>query len=96
MITNPADGSQVLAIVLVAYLFADGIASFLFAIKLPPAAGGAWVMMGAVASLIIGILMWRQWPVSGELAIGVLVGIKLILDGVELIGVGATAKSLAD
>jgi uncharacterized membrane protein HdeD (DUF308 family) len=96
MIMNPAEGSQVLAIVLVVYLLADGISSFLFAIKLPPAAGGAWVMMGAVASLVIGVLMWRQWPVSGELAIGVLIGIKLILDGTELIGVGATAKALAD
>ena len=96
MIMNPAEGSQVLAIVLVVYLFADGISSFLFAIKLPPAAGGAWVMLGAVASLIVGVLLWRQWPVSGELAIGVLIGIKLILDGVELIGVGASAKALAD
>ena len=96
MIMQPAEGLQVLAIVLVFYLFADGITSFIFAIKLPPAVGGAWVMLGAVASLIVGVLMWRQWPLSGELAIGVLVGIKLILDGVELIGVGATAKALAD
>lgn len=96
MIMQPAEGLQVLAIVLVFYLFADGITSFIFAIKLPPAVGGAWVMLGAVASLIVGVLMWRQWPLSGELAIGVLVGIKLILDGVELIGVGSTAKALAD
>jgi uncharacterized membrane protein HdeD (DUF308 family) len=86
----------VLALVLVFYLFADGITSFIFAIRLPPAAGGAWVMLGAIASLIIGVLIWRQWPLSGELAIGVLIGIKLILDGVELIAVGATAKALAD
>ncbi len=95
MIMRPAEGSQVLALVLVFYLFADGITSFIFAIKLPPAVGGAWVMLGAVASLIIGVLIWRQWPLSGELAIGVLIGIKLILDGVELIAVGATAKALA-
>ena len=52
-------------------------------------------MLGAVASLIIGVLIWRQWPLSGELAIGVLIGIKLILDGIELIAVVATAKALA-
>jgi uncharacterized membrane protein HdeD (DUF308 family) len=51
---------------------------------------------GMTVSVVVGVLLWRQWPVSGELAIGVLIGIKLILDGVELIGVGATAKSLAD
>ncbi len=96
MIMRPAEGSQVLALVLVFYLLADGITSFIFSIKLPPAVGSAWVMLGAVASLIIGILIWRQWPLSGELAIGVLIGIKLILDGVELFAVGATTKALAD
>ena len=96
MIMQPEAGSQVLAMVLVFYLFADGITSLIIAVKLPPAAGGAWVMFGAVASLIIGILLWRQWPASGELAVGVLIGIKLILDGATLIGVGSVAKAVAD
>jgi len=37
-----------------------------------------------------------QWPASGELAVGVLIGIKLILDGISLIGLGVTAKAIAD
>ena len=93
MIGQPDVGSQALAIVLVFYLFADGITSLIFAVRLPPASGGAWVMLGAIASLIIGVLMWMQWPASGELAIGVLIGIKLILDGVALIGIGTAAKA---
>lgn len=96
MIGQPDAGSQALAIVLVFYLFADGITSLIFAIRLPPASGGAWVMLGAVASLIIGVLMWRQWPASGDLAIGILIGIKLILDGIVLIGIGSAAKAAAD
>jgi uncharacterized membrane protein HdeD (DUF308 family) len=96
MIARPEAGSQALAMVLVFYLFADGISSLIFAFRLPPAAGGVWVMMGAVASLLVGVLMWRQWPLAGELAIGVLIGIKLILDGTELIGVGSAAKAIAD
>ena len=96
MIAQPEAGSQALAIILVFYLFADGITSLIFALRLPPAAGGAWVMMGAIASLLVGVLMWRQWPLAGELAIGVLIGIKLILDGAELSGVGSAAKAIAD
>ena len=95
MIGQPDVGSQALAIVLVFYLFADGITSLILALKLPPAAGGAWVMLGAIASLIIGVLMWMQWPASGDLAIGLLIGIKLILDGVVLIGIGSAAKAAA-
>lgn len=95
MIAQPDVGSQALAIVLVFYLFADGITSLIFALRLPPASGGAWVMLGAIASLVIGVLMWMQWPAAGELAIGVLIGIKLILDGVALIGIGTAAKAAA-
>lgn len=95
MIGQPDVGSQALAIVLVFYLFADGITSLIFALRLPPATGGAWVMLGAIASLVIGVLMWMQWPASGDLAIGILIGIKLILDGIVLIGVGFAAKAAA-
>ncbi|MFW2405938.1 MAG: HdeD family acid-resistance protein [Gammaproteobacteria bacterium] len=93
MIANPDVGSRALAIVLTVYLFADGIATLIFAIRLPPAAGGAWMLLGSVASLVAGVLMWMQWPASGELAIGILIGIKLIIDGIELIGVGSAAKA---
>ncbi len=96
MIIQPDLGSKALAIVLVFYLFADGITSLIFALRFPPAAGGAWMLLGAVASLVIGVLMWMQWPAAGELAVGILIGIKLILDGVTLIGVGSIAKAAAD
>ncbi len=93
MIAGPETGSQALAVVLVFYLFVDGLTTLIIATRLPPAAGGAWMMIGAIASLLIAVLMWMQWPASGELAVGVLIGIKLILDGVTLIGVGSAAKA---
>ena len=53
------------------------------------------MLFGAVVSLLAGVLMWMQWPASGDLAIGILIGIKLIIDGVEFIGVGTAAKAIA-
>ena len=47
-------------------------------------------------SLLAGVLMYMQWPASGELAIGILIGVKLIIDGIELIGVATAAKALVD
>jgi uncharacterized membrane protein HdeD (DUF308 family) len=93
MIVNPDLGSQALTMVLIFYLLADGLTSLISALRIPPAFGGIWMILGAIASLVIGILMWVKWPVSGELAIGVLIGIKLIIDGVMLIGVGSIAKA---
>lgn len=96
MIANPDVGSRALAIVLTIYLFADGLTTLIFALRIPPAAGGAWMLLGAVASLLAGVFMWMQWPASGELAIGILIGIKLMIDGIELIGLGSAAKAIAD
>ena len=54
------------------------------------------MMFGAIISLLAGVLMYMQWPASGELAIGILIGVKLIIDGIELIGVATAAKALVD
>lgn len=96
MVFNPDVGSKALAIVLTIYLFADGLTTLIFALRIPPAAGGAWMLFGAAASLLAGVFMYMQWPATGELAIGILIGIKLIIDGIELIGVGTAAAALDD
>jgi uncharacterized membrane protein HdeD (DUF308 family) len=96
MLMQPEVGSRALAIVLMIYLFADGITSLIMALKMPPVVSGGWMLLGALASIALGVLMWMQWPASGELAVGVLIGIKLILDGISLIGLGVTAKAIAD
>jgi uncharacterized membrane protein HdeD (DUF308 family) len=96
MLMQPEVGSRALAIVLMIYLFADGITSLIMALRMPPVVSGGWMLLGALASIALGVLMWMQWPASGELAVGVLIGIKLILDGISLIGLGVTAKAIAD
>lgn len=96
MIMQPDVGSQTLAIVLTFYLFVDGGGSLLLALVLPRGTGRIWLMLGAISSLALGVLMWTQWPVSGELGVGIYIGIKLILDGVSLIGVGSAATAGAE
>ncbi len=95
MIFNPGVGSKALAAVLTFYLFVDGITTLVFALRIPPAAGGAWMMFGGVVSILAGVLMYMQWPASGELAIGILIGVKLLIDGIVLVGLGSAAKSVA-
>jgi len=45
--------------------------------------------------LILGILLWRQFPLSGAWAIGVLFGIKLILSGWTFVFIGRSVKKTA-
>ena len=53
-------------------------------------------MVGGVASAAFGFMIWRQWPVSGAWAIGILVGLRLVLAGWSLIALGAVGSAIAD
>lgn len=93
MMMQPDVGSRALAMVLMVYLFVDGITSLIVALKMPPVVSGAWMIMGSLVSIGLGVLMWMQWPASGELAIGLLIGVKLLLDGIAMIALGVATKS---
>ncbi len=93
MIVQPDAGSQTLAIVLAVYLVVDGGGSLFLALILPRNTGRIWLMLGAISSLVVAVVMWMQWPVSGELGVGIYIGVKLLLDGVSMIGIGSAANS---
>ena len=49
-------------------------------------------MITGFLSIALGIMIWSQFPLSGLVAIGVLLGIKLFLSGLMLIMLGAGAR----
>jgi len=74
---------------------ADGIFELAHGFQLRPLSGWGWTAFSGVISIVLGIMIWSQWPLSGGWAIGILVGIKLLFAGWSLIGIGMAAKSLA-
>ena len=96
MIIDPTLGLQAITIVAIAYFIFDGIVEIVIGIGLPPGGGGVWMTMSGVVSLVLGILIWRQWPVSGDVAVAILVGIKLILNGIVIIALARGAKALGE
>jgi uncharacterized membrane protein HdeD (DUF308 family) len=40
-----------------------------------------WTLVGGIINLVLGIMIWQQWPVSGLWVIGLFVGIDLIFTG---------------
>lgn len=54
-----------------------------------------WVLVSGVLTLLLGILILKQWPYSGLYIIGLFVGIDLIFNGWALIMLSFNAKKLA-
>jgi uncharacterized membrane protein HdeD (DUF308 family) len=41
-----------------------------------------WILFNGVVTVLLGVAIWRQWPDSGLWAVGMLVGVELIVNGV--------------
>ena len=92
-VARPLLGLATITFLLVFYFVADGISNIISAFTVRPAAGWGFMVFGGIVSLLLGFLIWRQWPLSGAWAVGVLVGIRLIFSGWGMIMLGAMGRA---
>jgi uncharacterized membrane protein HdeD (DUF308 family) len=91
---QPVAGLATLTIILMSYLLATGLLEIIVAFQLKPADGWGLQLFNGIVTLLLGIMLWRQFPLSGAWAIGILFGIKMIFSGWALVIIGRSAKML--
>jgi uncharacterized membrane protein HdeD (DUF308 family) len=95
VIGHPLFGLAFLALLLMGYFVVEGVSKIVVSFRYRPAAGWTWLLASGVQSLLFGLLIWSQWPVSGMWAVGVLVGLNLLGTGLALVTLASTLnKSL--
>ena len=95
LIFRPMVGLLTLTLLLAIYFFVDGISEIIAAFKIKPDQGWGWVLFNGVIALLLGIMIWRQWPMSGAWAVGVLVGVHILITGWTMIVLGTGARRIA-
>jgi len=63
------------------------------AFQLKPLDGWGWFLADAIASLLLGILIFAKWPSSSLWAIGTLVGVSVLIGGISRIMIAAKIRS---
>lgn len=53
-----------------------------------------WLLVNGLVTLVLGLLIWKQWPVSGLWVIGLFIGIELIYTGVSWVLLSLAARRL--
>ena len=81
MVSRPGMALATLTLVLAIYFAVDGIFQIIWAFRLRPIKGWGWSLFSGVVSLALGIMIWRQFPVSGVWAVGTLAGIHMVFGG---------------
>jgi uncharacterized membrane protein HdeD (DUF308 family) len=92
--TRPGIGLATLTLALGAYLLLDGVSGAILAFRMRPASGWGWLLFSACATVVVGILLLREWPLSGVWAIGTMLGIHLLFSGGAIISIGSAARSI--
>lgn len=93
LVARPGIGLQTLTLVLAAYLFVDGVFEIIYAFRLRPIKGWGWTLFSGIAALVLGIMIWRQFPVSGMWAVGTIAGIHMIFAGSSMASLSRAARS---
>jgi len=96
MMAEPGVALVTMGVFLAMYFAVAGIVEVIYALRLKPEQGWGWLMFGGVVSLLLGIMMWRQMPFAGAWAIGVLVGIRLLMSGFQLLAIGGAESDVAN
>ena len=81
VITNPIAGVFTLTLILAIYFVIQGIAEIIMSLRMKPLAGWGWVLFNGIIALVLGLIIWSEWPLSGVWAIGTLLGINILFTG---------------
>ncbi len=97
LIINPVEGTITLTWVLAVFFLVIGVMRLIMGFSMRgkvPNAG--WTIVNGVLSILIAVLVIGDLPSSADWAIGLLVGIQLLFDGMALIATAIAGKKLAE
>lgn len=94
LLTDPVFATGVLTIMLAVYFILDGLSELAAGFGLGLGHGGGWLLFGGAISILLGVMIWAQYPLSGAWAMGILLGIKLISIGLIMITGGSAVRSI--
>jgi len=89
---NPELGSGFLTILLTVFFLFHGVWKISAAFQHRRYSAWRWLLLSAILSLLFAWFMWKQWPLSGAWAVGILVGLDLLLTGVVTIALARAFK----
>jgi uncharacterized membrane protein HdeD (DUF308 family) len=95
MATNPQESALLLTLIIAMFLVFEGVFRIVAALAARYPHWG-WVLFNGVISLVLGVMIWWQWPYSGLWVIGLFVGIEMLLNGWSLVMLSLTARKLPE
>jgi uncharacterized membrane protein HdeD (DUF308 family) len=96
LLANPAQGVVTLTIVVGAYFLAEGVVTIMYALehRRELSERWGWLVLSGIMDLVIAFIIVAGLPETSQWAIGLLVGINLVLGGASLVGMALAARKV--
>lgn len=94
IVDRPLEAAIVYTLLMAMFFFVEGLFRMFIALAGQFHHWG-WVFCSGMVSLLLGVLIWRQWPVDGLWIAGAFLGINLLFNGMTYISLGLNLRRLA-
>jgi uncharacterized membrane protein HdeD (DUF308 family) len=83
LIFHPVIGVATLTLLLASLFLIEGILNIILFFKMRSLRGSSWMLVDGIITLLLGLMIYVQWPSSSAWAIGILVGVSMIMSGIS-------------
>ena len=91
-IRAPLNALAALTLLIACFLLVNGIFKIVAAVSYRFAAWG-WSLASGVIDVVLGVMIWLEWPESALWVIGLFVGINLVFRGMNWIALGLALRA---
>ena len=92
---RPLFGLAMLTIMLAVFFVVDGWSWCVMAFQTRPKPGWRIGLFNGAVTFVLGVLIWKHWPLSGVWAIGTLIGIRIMMVGWTMLFFSSVVGSAA-
>jgi len=94
ILTHPQLAIGTLTALLALVIFAAGVFDIITYFRLQREHPSGWMLLNGIVAVLLGGLIWVQWPSSSAWAIGTLVGVSLLMTGITRLIFGLAGRRL--
>ena len=96
LLARPALGVVSLTLVLATLFLVEGVLNIVLFFRIRSLRGSSWVLIDGIVTLLLGLMIYTQWPSSSAWAIGTLVGVSMIISGVTRVMLSLAVRKATD
>lgn len=93
LFVNPLTGVLTLTLLLGSFLLTEGVFELVLAFRLRPQQNWTWVLGDGIITLLLGAMIWFQWPFDAPWLIGTLVGASVLFTGISRVMLSLNTRS---